>query len=99
MRHGAAVRCGNARTCARARRRDRASCAARFPARGGEPVLAFRDYGHDIASRLLAAGFAQAWIEPAAAGTAPAPRGFARPVRLRAALKVEFRWKRQQWQE
>ena len=48
------------------------------PARGGEPVLAFRDYGHDIASRLLAAGFAQAWIEPAAAGTAP--WGFARPV-------------------
>jgi SAM-dependent methyltransferase len=48
------------------------------PARGGEPVLAFRDYGHDIASRLFAAGFAQAWIEPAVSGSAP--WGFARPV-------------------
>jgi SAM-dependent methyltransferase len=48
------------------------------PARGGGPVLAFRDYGHDIVSRLLAAGFAQAWIEPPDTGTAP--WGFARPV-------------------
>jgi len=48
------------------------------PARGGEPVLAFRDYGRDISSRLLAAGFAQAWIEPAPSGIAP--WGFARPV-------------------
>jgi SAM-dependent methyltransferase len=48
------------------------------PARGGGPVLAFRDYGYDIASRLLAAGFAQAWIEPADTGAAP--WGFARPV-------------------
>ncbi len=48
------------------------------PARGGEPVLAFRDYGQDIASRLLAAGFAQVWIEPAVSGSAP--WGFGRPV-------------------
>ena len=47
------------------------------PARGGEPVLAFRDYGNDIVARLRAAGFLQAWIEPA---DAAAPWGFARPV-------------------
>lgn len=47
------------------------------PARGGDPVLAFRDYGNDIVTRLRAAGFAQAWIEP---GDAAAPWGFARPV-------------------
>jgi SAM-dependent methyltransferase len=47
------------------------------PARGGGPVLAFRDYGSDIVTRLRAAGFARAWIEPA---DAAAPWGFARPV-------------------
>jgi len=47
------------------------------PARGGEPVLAYRDYGGDIVARLRDAAFAQAWIEPA---DAAAPWGFARPV-------------------
>jgi SAM-dependent methyltransferase len=48
------------------------------PARGGDPILAYRDYGDDIVSRLRDAGFAEAWIEPADAPAAP--WGFARPV-------------------
>jgi SAM-dependent methyltransferase len=48
------------------------------PARGGDPVLAFRDYGNEVVARLRAAGFVQAWIEPA--DIASAPWGFTRPV-------------------
>jgi SAM-dependent methyltransferase len=48
------------------------------PARGGSPVLAFRDYGDDIVARLRAAGFAEAWIERGDAATAP--WGFVRDV-------------------
>lgn len=48
------------------------------PLRGGEPILAFRDYGEDIVRRLRAAGFTDAWIERPESGAAG--WGYARPV-------------------
>ncbi|MBS0569298.1 MAG: class I SAM-dependent methyltransferase [Proteobacteria bacterium] len=35
------------------------------PLRGGGAIVVFRDYGADIVTRLLAAGFSGAWIESA----------------------------------
>lgn len=48
------------------------------PLQAGAAILAFRDYGRDIAERILAAGFNAAWIEEADA--ANAPFGFTRAV-------------------
>lgn len=48
------------------------------PLRDGAAILAFRDYGSDIVTRLLAAGFAEAWIEKV--DSDHALWGFARPV-------------------
>jgi len=43
----------------------------------GAGILAFRDYGRDIVSRVRAAGFARAWIEPAQASGVPWGYGYA----------------------
>ena len=41
------------------------------PLRADVGILVFRDYGRDIVERLLAAGFARAWIEMPSAGQVP----------------------------
>jgi hypothetical protein len=41
------------------------------PLREAAGSLVFRDYGRDIVERLLAGGFAHAWIEMPAAGEVP----------------------------